>query len=147
MWDPPRPGIELESPVLQADSLPMGHQGSLLFLSPLPFFLPSPSLFLSWYTFLCLSVPFLNFCFSFNFQKKCTCACQCVSVCVYNHILFLLHDSKIFFFSFIVKHLLSVCLILIFLCTWCFLFTQDSVTVLHFLFRVGFKVYICVSLF
>ena len=30
MWDLPRPGIELVSPELQADSQPLGHQGSLV---------------------------------------------------------------------------------------------------------------------
>ena len=31
MWDPPRPGIEPASPVLEADSLPLSHQGSPVF--------------------------------------------------------------------------------------------------------------------
>ena len=30
--DPPDPGIKLGSPALQADSLPLSHQGSLAFL-------------------------------------------------------------------------------------------------------------------
>ena len=35
--DPPNPGLELASPALQADSLPLSHQGGLLYTKPFLF--------------------------------------------------------------------------------------------------------------
>ena len=67
MWDLPRPGIELESPVLQADSLPMGHQGSLLILSPRT---PPPTFFFLGILLFASQYPFASFFFSPSIKKK-----------------------------------------------------------------------------